>query len=90
MCVPLKRTRFRDDINEPKALMGSDLQESDTSKGRVNDELTFINNQKTKQIQILPNTISGAIADTAWLNEKDALAWRPGARAGRRPHRRGW
>ena len=37
----------------------------------MNNEFPVINDQKTKQMEILPNTISHAIPNTEELREKD-------------------
>ena len=52
-------------------LMGSNKHEVNTLKGNVNHELNVFNDQTTKHMEILPNTISSASADTEELNDKD-------------------
>ena len=51
--------------------MNQNQEEYDNTKRNINEEITVLNDQKTKHMEVLANTISAVNADTEEMNEKD-------------------
>jgi len=69
--MSLEWGKFRDGFDELTAEMNQNQEEYDNTKRNVNEEITVINDQKTKHMEVLANTISAINADTEEMNEKD-------------------
>jgi len=69
--MSLEWGKFRDGFDELTAEMNRNQEEYDNTKRNVNEEITVINDQKTKHMEVLANTISAINADTEEMNEKD-------------------
>merc|ERR1712032_320556 len=69
--MSLEWGKFRDSFDELTAEMKQNQGEFDNSKRNINEEITVINEQKTKHMEVLANTISAINADTEEMNEKD-------------------
>ena len=63
--------RARDGFDELTAEMNQNQEEYDNTKSNINEEITVINDEKTKHMEVLANTISAINADTEEMNEKD-------------------
>merc|ERR1719490_429348 len=69
--MSLEWGKFRDGFDELTAEMNQNQEEFDNTKRNINEEITVINDQKTKHMEVLANTISAINADTEEMNEKD-------------------
>jgi len=69
--MSLEWGKFRDGFDELTAEMNRNQEEFDNTKRNINEEITVINDQKTKHMEVLANTISAINADTEEMNEKD-------------------
>jgi len=69
--MSLEWGKFRDSFDELTAEMKQNQEEYDNAKRNINEEITVINEQKTKHMEVLANTISAINADTEEMNEKD-------------------
>ena len=69
--MSLEWGKFRDSFDELTAEMKQNQDEYDNAKRNINEEITVINEQKTKHMEVLANTISAINADTEEMNEKD-------------------
>merc|ERR1719433_588703 len=69
--MSLEWGKFRDGFDELTAEMKQNQDEFDNAKRNINEEITVINEQKTKHMEVLANTISAINADTEEMNEKD-------------------
>merc|ERR1719237_1520294 len=69
--MSLEWGKFRDSFDELTAEMKQNQEEYDNAKRNINEEITVINEQKTKHMEVLAYTISAINADTEEMNEKD-------------------
>jgi len=69
--MSLEWGKFRDGFDELTAEMNQNQEEYDNTKSNINEEITVINDEKTKHMEVLANTISAINADTEEMNEKD-------------------
>jgi len=69
--MSLEWGKFRDGFDELTAEMNQNQEEYDNTKRNINEEITTINDEKTKHMEVLANTISAINADTEEMNEKD-------------------
>merc|ERR1719367_1805770 len=69
--MSLEWGKFRDSFDELAADMKTRKQAYELEKQNINEQLTVINNEKTKHMEVLANTISNVNADTEEMNEKD-------------------
>ena len=69
--MSLEWGKFRDGFDELTAEMNQNQEEYDNTKRNINEEITVLNDQKTKHMEVLANTISAVNADTEEMNEKD-------------------
>ena len=69
--MSLEWGKFRDGFDELTAEMNQNQEEYDNTKRNINEEITVLNDQKTKHMEVLANTISAVNADTEESNEKD-------------------
>jgi uncharacterized protein YegL len=63
--------KFRDAFDELATEMQQDQDEYDKVMGNLNEQLTVINDARTKHMESLADTISAINADTQEMNEKD-------------------
>merc|ERR1740138_928543 len=63
--------RFRDSFDELATEMKKNQDEFDKFMGNMNEQLTVINDLRTKHMESLAETISAINADTEEMNEKD-------------------
>jgi len=56
--MSLEWGKFRDSFDDLTAEMDQNQEEFDNSKRNINEEITVINEQKTKHMEVLANTIS--------------------------------
>merc|ERR1719215_342383 len=69
--MSLQWGKFKDSFDELTKEMSGNQMRYDTTSRSINDELTTINDDKTKHMEALATTISGINADTEEMNEKD-------------------
>jgi len=69
--MSLEWGKFRDGFDELTAEMNQNQEEYDSTTRNINEEITSINDQKTRHMEVLANTISSINADTEEMNEKD-------------------
>jgi hypothetical protein len=63
--------KFRDSFDELATEMKHNQDEYDEFMGNMNEQLTVINDMRTKHMETLAETISAINADTEEMNEKD-------------------
>jgi hypothetical protein len=63
--------RFRDSFDELATEMKKNQDEFDKFMGNMNEQLSVINDMRTKHMEALAETISAINADTEEMNEKD-------------------
>jgi len=63
--------KFRDSFDELATEMKKNQDEFDKFMGNMNEQLTVVNDLRTKHMESLAETISAINADTEEMNEKD-------------------
>ena len=63
--------KFRDSFDESATEMKKNQDEYDKFMGNMSEQLTVINDLRTKHMETLAETISGINADTEEMNETD-------------------
>lgn len=61
--MSVERAKFRDAFNELTAEMNQNQEQFDSTKRKINEEITIIDDQKTKHMEVLADTISAINAD---------------------------